>query len=172
MTSQNIIPDYRLLGSVKKGFEGFAVLAYKDSGGIWTVGYGSTYNHTHDRKVREGDVVSQATAEEWMKKDTVEIVRLLNLYIKVPQNSAQSTALVDYVYNRGIKNFLNTQLDELINSKAPLADIAKEFVGTGLKDRLGNLLWGLGRRRRCEAYLYCTGILKTEWPRWGTFTIK
>lgn len=167
----NVIPDFNKLTELKEHFEGYRNTAYKDSGGVWTVGYGSTYNHAAKRKVREGDVVSKEQAVRWAAIDYEDILKQANRYISVQLNPWQSAAVVDYIYNRGIGNFLKTQLDELINANPHDKLIAHEMVGTGLKDRLGILRWGLGRRRRSQAYLYFTGTVKTDWPRWGTFKI-
>lgn len=163
----NVAPDFNKLFVIKRAFEGYETSAYKDSGGVWTIGFGSTYNHDKKRKVQQGDFLSQQKAIEWMKIDTAEVIRQLNQYIKVPLNPDQSAAIVDYTYNRGIKNFLYTQLDELINASPNNPAIKDEMIGTGLKDRVGNLLWGLGRRRRAGWHLYSTGNLKFDWPRWG-----
>ena len=102
-----------------------------------------------------------------MERDTATFINQVNQYIKVQLNPAQSAAIVDYVYNRGIGNFLRTQLDELINANPNDPHIKAEIIGTGIKDKAGNLLWGLGRRRRAEAHLYFTGEIKTDWKRWG-----
>lgn len=153
-------PNFELWFEMKKEFEGFRTQAYADSGGVWTIGFGSTYNHNQKRKVQKGDLINRETAIEWMKIDANEVVRQLNVYIKVKLKDTQTTALCDYIYNRGIGNFLRTQLDELINSNAEMDKICKEIEGTGLKDRLGNLLNGLIRRRKSESYLYRFGDLK------------
>ncbi|MFT3679413.1 MAG: lysozyme [Ferruginibacter sp.] len=161
-----IAPDINKLAAIKEAFEGFQNVAYLDTGGVWTVGYGSTYNHDKKRKVQKGDVISKDHAKEWMNIDLQEIRRQLSLYIKVELSAHQAAAICDYVYNRGIGNFLKTQLDELINANPNDLRIKDEILKTGIKDRLGNLLWGLGRRRRAEAHLYFTGQLKFDWPRW------
>lgn len=153
-------PNFELWFEMKKEFEGFSTQAYADSGGLWTIGFGSTYNHNQKRKVQKGDLINRETAIEWMKIDANEVVRQLNAYIKVKLKDTQTTAICDYIYNRGIGNFLRTQLDELINSNAEMDKICKEIEGTGLKDRLGNLLNGLIRRRKSESYLYRFGDLK------------
>lgn len=167
----NVLPDFQKLAAIKEHFEGYKNIAYKDSGGVWTVGFGSTYNHDKKRKVQEGDTISKEVAIRWMATDVDSVIRQANQYITSQLNPSQSAAIVDYIYNRGIGNFLKTQLDELINANPHDPLVAKEILGTGLKDRAGNLLWGLGRRRRAEAYLYQTGIVKTDWPRWGSFNI-
>lgn len=162
-----IIPNYEKLSLIKKEFEGFSNNAYQDSGKVWTIGLGSTYNFDKKRKVQKGDYVTWKTAVRWAELENQQKIQELEYYIKVPLNENQSTAIVDYVYNRGIGNLLKTQLDELINANPNDLAIGKEILGTGLKDRMGNLLWGLGRRRRAEKHLYFTGQLKFDWPKWG-----
>jgi lysozyme len=163
----NVNPDYKKLAAIKKHFEGFYSSAYKDSGGVWTVGYGSTYNFDKKRKVQKGDFLLEDDAIRFMEIETQNVRDQLNYYIKKPLNPNQSAAIMDYVYNRGIGNFLKTRLDELINANPNDPAIGKEIIGTGLRDRAGNLLWGLGRRRRAEAFLYNTGGLKFDWPKWA-----
>jgi lysozyme len=160
-------PNYDKLSQIREHFEGFSPNAYKDSGGVWTIGYGSTYNYEAKRKVMQGDKIDRMKVIEWMKLEDAQIATYLNQYIKVSLNESQTTAIFDYVYNRGIGNFLKTKLDELINADPNDQRIKAEIIGTGLWDRLGNKLWGLGRRRRCEAHLYFTGEIKFNWPKWS-----
>lgn len=167
----NVLPDYDKLGKIKEHFEGFSNIAYKDSGGVWTIGFGSTFNHDRQRRIQLQDSIDKPTALRWMAIDVANIIKQANQYIHVKLNPNQSAAIVDYIYNRGISNFLRTQLDELINADPNNKKIADEIMGTGLRDRAGNLLWGLGRRRRAQAYLYFTGGLKFHWPRWSVFKI-
>ena len=153
-------PNFELWFEMKKEFEGFRTQACADSGGVWTIGFGSTYNHNQKRKVQKGDLINRETAIEWMKIDANEVVRQLNVYIKVKLKDTQTTAICDYIYNRGIGNFLRTQLDELINSNAEMDKICKEIEVTGWRDILGHILKGLIRRRKSESYLYKFGDLK------------
>jgi len=165
--TMNNQPDWQKLAAIKKHFEGYFSAAYQDTGGVWTVGYGSTYNFDRMRKVAKVDVVNESTALKWMQIESENIVKQINQYIKVQLNPDQMAALCDYVYNRGIGNFLRTKLDELINANPNDFKIEDEFLRTGLKDRMGNLLWGLGRRRRAESHLYFTGQLKFDWKKWS-----
>jgi lysozyme len=162
----NVKPNYKLLAEIVTHFEGFYPIAYKDTGGVWTLGIGSTFNFAKDRKVREGDTISKVGAAHYLELEVANVVKQLNLYIKTPLNEHQATALVDYVYNRGISNFLKTKLDDLINANPNNPAIQAEFIGTGLWDRMGNKLWGLGRRLRAESHLYFTGELKFVWEKW------
>lgn len=167
----NVFPDYQKLAAIKEHFEGYRNMAYADTGGVWTVGYGSTYNHKHQRKVRQGDVVTRQEAIQFMQQDVAEFQRQANQFIRRKLTPEQSAAVLDYIYNRGIGNFLRTNLDELINANPNDPRIAQEIIGTGIRDRAGNTLWGLGRRRRAQAWLYFTGELKFDWPRWGAFAL-
>ena len=54
-----------------KSFEGCRLTAYKDSVGVWTIGYGTT---SADKAITgtaivSGLKISQATADEWLKKN-------------------------------------------------------------------------------------------------------
>jgi lysozyme len=163
----NVRPDYTLLSKIIKEYEGFSETAYPDTGGVWTYGFGSTFNYDKNRKVQKGDVISMANAIMHLEIEVRQKVKELNHYIKKPLNMNQSTAIVDYVYNRGIGNMLKTQLDELINANPDDPRIPEVIKGTGLWDRMGNKLWGLGRRRRTQALLYSTGKLEFNFKRWS-----
>ena len=163
----NINPDLNKLQQLKSAFEGFENIAYPDTGGVWTVGSGHTWNYDRERKVKVGDTISRETDARWLGLKYDSLVKEISKYIKVQLNPDQSAAIVDYCYNRGVGNFLKTQLDELINANPNSDKVTDEIKMTGLRDRAGNLLWGLGRRRRAQAHLYKTGQLKFDWPRWG-----
>jgi lysozyme len=156
---QNVIPNFTLWAQIIKEFEGFREKAYHNKGDVPTIGFGSTYNYTAKRKVQLGDTVTLLEATNWMQFDFQETIRLANHYITAPLNKNQSTAICDYIYNRGIGNFLKTQLDELINANPTDSKILDEIKGTGLWDKLGHLLGGLVRRRKTQANLYGTGEL-------------
>lgn len=163
----NVKPDIVLLSKIIKHYEGYHTNAYADTGNVWTIGFGSIYNFDKGRKVMKGDVITEYNAQRYLEIEMQQKIKELNRYIKVQLNTHQATALVDYTYNRGIGNLLKTQLDELINENPFDKRILAEMKGTGLWDRLGNKLWGLGRRRRTEAMLYEKGILQFQFPRWS-----
>src|SRR5215203_809492 len=100
MLMPNVLPDFYKLSQIKEHFEGFDLNAYPDSGKVWTVGYGSTYNHDAKRKVQQGDTVTKETAIRWMSIDVDNVIRDANRYIKSQLNPYQSAAIVDYIYNR------------------------------------------------------------------------
>lgn len=162
-----IKPDYDILFKIIRHYEGFYSNAYQDTGGVWTIGIGSIYNYDKGRKVQKGDTITEKDCVRYVEIEVAQKIKELNRFIKSPLNQNQATAIVDYTYNRGIGNLLKTQLDELIN-KNPFDEKIPELIkGTGLKDRAGNLLWGLGRRRRTEALMYSKGILQFDFPKWS-----
>lgn len=156
----NVTPDIAIWAKIRREFEGLKLKAYKDSGAIFTIGYGTTYLYDKGRKVQGGDIITPEDAERYMAHDSNEVIRLANFYIKRELTPTQSAAICDIIYNRGIGNFLKTQLDELINANPNDPRILYEIRSTGLRDRLGNLLNGLVRRRKCEAFLYQTGLVR------------
>lgn len=71
-------------------FEGLKLSAYKDSIGIWTIGYGHTPAH-------EGDVITSEQALEFFKQDCK------SLFDRVSFRPIQEgAALVSFGYNLGL----------------------------------------------------------------------
>ena len=81
-----------------KEFEGCRLQAYQDAAGVWTIGYGHTYN------VRQGDRISQWYAEQ------------------------QLDAVVSFVFNLGIKRWQYSTLRQLIMYRKPKELIQKEWM--------------------------------------------
>ena len=54
-----------------KEFEGCKLQAYQDAAGVWTIGYGHTYN------VRQGDKISQQYADMLLQEDIEHVERHL-----------------------------------------------------------------------------------------------
>ena len=54
-----------------KELEGCRLQAYQDAAGVWTIGYGHTYN------VRDGDRISQQYADEMLQEDIENVERQL-----------------------------------------------------------------------------------------------
>ena len=78
--------------------------AYKDSKGIWTIGYG--HAKTGDSKVKPGLKISEKKARELLKKDLVKFESQVRNYIsrKFPgkvMNNHQIQMLTDFAFNLG-----------------------------------------------------------------------
>lgn len=140
-----------------KQFEGFREKAYKDSVGIWTVGYGTT--RIRGRAVTASDTLSEEAA-----------VLQLRLFLQVAQNTLKNNflpkntggknitfkqnewdALISFTYNLGAGWSKNSGLKKLIvegNDQAAANKIL-EYSKAG-----GKVLPGLLRRRTTERALY------------------
>ena len=82
-----------------KEFEGCKLQAYQDAAGVWTIGYGHTYN------VREGDRISQWYADDLLKDDIENVERqLMALHDSevLDMTQEQLDAVVSFVFNLGI----------------------------------------------------------------------
>lgn len=127
-------------------FEGCRLLAYKDIGGVWTIGYGHT-----GPEVVFGLKISQQQAEEYLRADLSKFEAGIKKLVKVPLTDNEYSALVCLVYNIGLGAFeASTLLRRLNDSK--YEDAANQFLRWN-KDN-GVVVAGLHRRRQAERELF------------------
>ena len=131
-----------------KGFEGFKAKAYLDTGGVPTIGYGTT------KGVKLGQTVTQAKAEEFLKRDVTEAENTVTKSVTVALNQDQFDALVCFVYNVGSGNFRASTLLKLLNIGNYTA-VATQLLRWN-KDN-GKVIAGLTRRRTSEGVLFNAG---------------
>ena len=134
-----------------KKFEGCVLNAYKCPAGIWTIGYGNTF-YEDGMKVKEGDVITQARAEELAKFIIDQFAVTIAPFILQPLNDNQFSACVSLAYNIGTGGFKRSSVFRKLNVNPNDATIADSF-------RLwnkggGKVLKGLVRRREAEIALY------------------
>lgn len=128
-----------------KQHEGCKLKAYKDGGGTWTIGYGST------RNVKEGDVITESQAEAFLRRDLAIFQAGVEIMVKVPINDNEFNSLVDFVYNLGLHSLGTSTLLRLLNQDNK-ASAAKEFLKW---DRIGaRVVEGLLQRRKDEMELF------------------
>ena len=125
--------------------EGCKLVAYQDSVGVWTIGYG----HTHG--VTEGMTCSEAQAAQWLMQDLADAQSAVRTMVTVPLNANQFSALVDFVFNEGSGHFESSTLLRLLN--------AGDYTGSDAQfaawDKAGGkVLAGLLTRRNAEAALF------------------
>ena len=132
--------------------EGLRLNAYQDSGGIWTIGYGSIYNHDAKRPVRQGDRITRAKAIEWLQKDTKSAESAVKRLVKVPLTANQRIALTSLVYNIGSGAFARSTILRMLNSKTPKNQVAMQFLRW--VNVQGQPVQGLINRRRDEMQLF------------------
>ena len=133
--------------SLIKQFEGCRLKAYKCPAGVWTIGYG------HTAGVKEGDMITQETAESYLRNDLVTYEKAVMNYDGIYHfNQNQFDALVSFTYNCGAGNLKNlTQ-----SGKRTIAQISEKLL---LYNKAGGVtLLGLQRRRTAEKVLFDTPI--------------
>jgi lysozyme len=134
-----------------KDAEDFRSKAYKDTGGVWTIGYGTI--KIAGRPVMEGMTCSEPEAEIWLAVDMAETQTAVNQLVKKPLTQSQYDALCSFVYNVGIGAFQTSSLLRLLN--------AGDYSGASAQFRRwdmdnGKHIPGLLSRRLRETSLFDT----------------
>jgi lysozyme len=129
-----------------KSFEGLHLEAYRDCGGIWTIGYGHT-----GLGVSAGQSISEMEADDLLRQDLAEAVACVNRSVQAQISQGQFDAMVDFCFNAGRGNFAQSTLLRKVNG-GDFAGAAAQFalwVHAG-----GEVIAGLVRRRSAEAALF------------------
>lgn len=127
-------------------FEGLSLTPYKDSGGVPTIGYGTTKGVSMDMPA-----ITKEKAQEWLEWDLKAADSFITKAVKPLLNINQRVALISFVYNVGAGNFKTSTLLRKLNSN-DFNGAAKEFhkwVYAG-----GKKLNGLIKRRKAESELF------------------
>jgi lysozyme len=135
-----------------KFFEGFRPTPYRDSVGILTIGYGSTFNPFTGDKVRVGDRLTQEQAGLWLDEyvNTKCVPAIEALRVELTDN--QANALASLIYNIGAGNFKTSTLRKKIINNPADTSIPAEFKKWNKAG--GKTLPGLTLRRSAEAELW------------------
>lgn len=133
-------------------FEGLKLKAYQDSAGIWTIGYGTIINPETGLPIKEGDVITQSKALEWLKINTASTQTALKKIIKVPVNDREFAALTSLAYNIGTGAFSRSTLLRLLNNGGKRTDVADQFLRWNKVK--GKTIKGLTLRRKLEKDLF------------------
>jgi len=91
-------------------FEGCRLTAYRDIGGVPTIGYGSTLG------VTMGQTITQAEAEERLARDVEWFARGVQSLVRVPLTPHQFGALVSLGYNIGLNALARSTLLRWLNA--------------------------------------------------------
>ena len=84
-----------------KEFEGCKLTAYKDSVGVWTIGYG------HTRSARQGMVITQDQADELLALDVTKHATGVYKALQVKLEQHQFDAVVSLAFNVGVNAVRN-----------------------------------------------------------------
>lgn len=130
-----------------KEFEGLRLEAYRCPGGKWTIGYG------HTKGVKEGQKICECKADKFLEEDVEHFESFL---AKEPYaediTQGQWDALVDFLFNLGVGNFLSSTLRKRILEDVDHNDIPNQFRRWVYSK--GKVLPGLVKRREWEAQMY------------------
>lgn len=140
-----------------KDFEGERLKSYRDTGNIWTIGFGSTYNHDAKRKVQEGDIIDKETALRWLRLDAGKFATGVKKLVKVPINQNQLDSLTSFAYNLGLGALQTSTLLRKLNAESPKTEVAAEFLKWNKGRNSAGVLVvipGLTRRREAEKELF------------------
>lgn len=135
---------------IKKN-EGFRSKPYKCPGGVWTIGYGSTFYINGEKVSRYDSEISETFASELLENVVNDFAMKVDKLIKVSLNQNQFDALVSFTYNIGIGAFSKSTLLKKLNN-ADFDGASKEFVRWNKAN--GKVLKGLTKRRNDESKLF------------------
>lgn len=138
-----------------RAFEGFRSDAYRDSAGVWTIGYGATLG------VRPGMTTTRREAEERLLRDLEAHAVPALAYVKVPLSEHEKAALASFAYNVGVGAFARSTLLRKLNAdnRQGAADEFLRWDKAG-----GRVLRGLTRRRKAERRMFLTPD-ESPWQR-------
>ncbi len=131
----------RLIDHIKRS-EAYALAAYQDAKGVWTIGYG------HTAGVKKGDRITQYQADMFLKDDLRIVEEAANKCRRISKQG-QFDAIADFIYNCGAGNFNSSTLKRYIEAGNATWEIQEQFlrwVNSG-----GKKLGGLVTRRIWEA---------------------
>ena len=151
VNAEKIIKFFEAGDGVKKYLN-----AYQDLGGVWTIGYGSTFNYAENRPVKKGDVITEQIAIDWLRKEMKDKIIQIKQLVKVPINQNQLDALTSFSYNLGIGALKSSTLLKLLNSGADKYTVSNQFLrwNKALIDGQYIEVLGLTRRREAERVLF------------------
>ena len=133
--------------------EGFRAQAYRDTGGVLTIGYG------HVILPSEGHlktaVLTRKEAQALLEKDTRNAIKIINSYVTVLLKQEQFDALVSFVFNVGESAFKKSTLLKRLNQGhcCAVPDELRRWVYDN-----GRRVVGLALRREKEIKLYTGAV--------------
>lgn len=121
--------------------EGLRLRAYRDIGGVWTIGYG------HTGGVRPGQVIDLKTANRILLDDIQNIAEELGPHIHVQVTQGQFVALISLAFNVGAPAVIRSRMLRYFNA-GNMEKMRIEFLDFNRVNRVPNDT--LTRRRQSE----------------------
>lgn len=136
--------------AIIREFEGFKAEAYLDTGGVWTIGFG-TIKYPNGQRVKKGDTCTREQADQWLKNDCKWVDACLDKHVAAKLNQNQFDALASFVYNVGEQAFVKSTMLTLLNQNNFTA-AANQFDRWVFDN--GKRITGLANRRTKEKALF------------------
>jgi len=152
VSASAIISEFEGLYRDKKNRK---IIAYKDLAGVWTIGYGNTFNPFTGEKVKEGMVIDEKTALDWLNKDIEQRQLALKKILKRNPTANQLSAMTSLAYNIGINAFSDSSILKNFNA-GQFKKAADSFLlyNKARKNGVLVVIDGLDRRRKLERDLF------------------
>ena len=131
--------------SLIKRYEGCRLKAYKDSVGVWTIGWGNTSH------AKAGMSITQQQAETFLKDDIKPVETLLN-GMGINYTQGQFDSLTSFIFNLGQGNFKSSTMYKYIVARKSDLEITDQMVKW--HNAGGKPLIGLKKRRCDEANMF------------------
>ena len=133
-----------------KKYEGLKLVAYQDSVGVWTIGYGTT--KINGVPVYPGQTITEAQANQYLKDHfATDVYPIIKSKTKAPITQSMFDALCCFTYNEGSGNFSKSSLLQELNATKYL-DSATAFQDW---NKAGGVVQaGLVKRRAAEKDLF------------------
>lgn len=129
-------------------WEGLLLRAYRDSGGVWTIGYGHTSAAGLPR-VRPGMTITKEQADAILASDLASVEADVNHHVTVTLTQNQFDALISFNFNTGALDRSNVL--KAVNAMA-FAQVPADLM---MWDHVhGVVIRGLEDRRRAEGELF------------------
>jgi len=140
-------------------FEGFSSTCYKDSVGVWTIGYGHACQDSSDELPQYGvtchagycsGTLTEPQAKTVLNTDLAGFSNCVKNAVKVPITQNQFDSMVSFAYNVGCSGFQTSTLLSQLNA-GKLTDKEAQYQFTRWHS---GCLAGLERRRFTESQLF------------------
>jgi len=134
-----------------QSFEALKLKAYKDSVGVWTIGWG------HTRDVEKGDRITEEEAEKFIVEDIKVAEADINRFVEVELSENEFSALTSWVFNLGGGNLKTSTMLRRLN-EGKKKEAANEMLRWDKAKVDGRMitLRGLTRRREAERIMFLT----------------
>lgn len=147
-------PALQLAVATIAGFEGFSAKPYQDQAGVWTIGFGETYDLSGQPITAHTPPVTEADARTHLAVLVGSYLEKVRGMVHVPITDNQAASLASFSYNEGSAALRNSTTIMLPLNQGRIQEAADGFrawICAG-----GHPNAGLRARREAERALFLT----------------